>query len=235
MSESKKRYKDPDVLRALYWEEDMSFREIADRYGVHQKTVWRWFEKYNIDRHAPTGGRVEGQKSNKLAYGDDPSGYCKWSGTIDIDGFSTTFVHQLLAVADGADPYKVYSGGEYHIHHKNGVKWDNRPENIEVVTPKEHAEKHPERYEHARERDYTDEEMIEWLNSFVAEFGYVPTSGDIEGWPGPSRATYSQRFGSWKSAVNAAGWKLPNHPTDVKGRRIGHEDPKPIDGGEDDN
>jgi len=230
MSATKKRYKDPQVLRALYWEEDLTLQEIAERYNVHEKTIWEWFERYDIDRHGSTGGDNTGPRVNKVAYGDDASGYCVWSGTTDMDGFSTTFVHQLLAVADGADPHKVYSSGEYHVHHKNGVKWDNRPENLEVLTAEEHAKKHPDKLEKIQQKEYTDEEMLEWINAFVSEFGYVPTGGDIDGWPGPSRPTYVKRFGSWTEAINAAGWQVPNHPTDTNGRRIACEDPKPFVG-----
>lgn len=26
-----------------------------------------------------------------------------------------------------------------HVHHRNGQRWDNRPENLEVLTASEHA------------------------------------------------------------------------------------------------
>lgn len=50
-------------------------------------------------------------------------------------------VHRLIAIAKGTDPNKVFSG-DYDIHHLNGVKFDNRPENIEVIRHDKHAELH---------------------------------------------------------------------------------------------
>lgn len=61
--------------------------------------------------------------------------------------------HQLVALLDGADPEKVFSNGEYHIHHNHEIdnpsEWPwaaallkqfNYPENLEVVENGDHAE-----------------------------------------------------------------------------------------------
>jgi hypothetical protein len=45
--------------------------------------------------------------------------------------------HQLVAIADGADPYDVFDGA--HVHHINGCPHDNRPENVTLLTPQEHG------------------------------------------------------------------------------------------------
>jgi hypothetical protein len=48
-------------------------------------------------------------------------------------------VHQLAVIAQGADPSQVFSGGEWHVHHGNGVRWDNRPSNISLVHGSDHG------------------------------------------------------------------------------------------------
>ena len=54
---------------------------------------------------------------------------------------------------------------------------------------------------------YTDDELLEWIESFVALYGVVPTSTDLHGWPGPTPQTYSRRFGSVAAAVREAGFE----------------------------
>jgi len=52
------------------------------------------------------------------------------------------YVHQLVAIANGADPEKVFSGGEYVIHHHDGIKWHNSPENLELERTEDHTRMH---------------------------------------------------------------------------------------------
>jgi hypothetical protein len=53
----------------------------------------------------------------------------------------TAYVHQLVAIADGADPFELFTCRK-HVHHRNQVPWDNRPGNLEVLDPQHHNAKH---------------------------------------------------------------------------------------------
>lgn len=68
-------------------------------------------------------------------------GYEHWEARDGSGGHARVYVHQLLAVADGADPHDLF-GGVKQIHHTNRIPWDNRPANLEVVTTAEHADRH---------------------------------------------------------------------------------------------
>ena len=65
------------------------------------------------------------------------------SGYIHIDGYpyirggnNSDYipVHRLVAVAK----FGVGEVASKHVHHKNGVRWDCRPENLELLTNAEH-------------------------------------------------------------------------------------------------
>lgn len=66
-------------------------------------------------------------------------GYDSWQvWDSERQSNDTVLVHRLLAVSEnGIDAVK-----DKHVHHKNGVPWDNRPKNIEVLSEAEHKSKH---------------------------------------------------------------------------------------------
>ena len=105
-----------------------SVKELAEKFDCHRSTIDKKLEKYNIN---------------------PPSQYNKKATLADINGYQVmqcgvvgkgVLVHRLLAVAEcGYDEVC-----DNVVHHKNGVKWDNRPSNIEVMGRSEHSKLHAE-------------------------------------------------------------------------------------------
>lgn len=78
-------------------------------------------------------------------------GYERW-----ITANTNPSVHQLLAVADGADPHKVYGNSKYSVDHINGCKIDNRPSNLQLMTNSEHGKKDAKRFVKMNEMEFED-------------------------------------------------------------------------------
>ena len=129
-------YKDEKILQRLYHEEGLTLRQTARVLDVSDTTVFRWMEKHGIEMRTKSeaqGGGVSFRFSKR--------GY----PTLSVShGTSTSQVrvHSLVAIAAGASPAKVFSNGEYHVHHLNGVPWDNRPGNLAVITSGDHIRSH---------------------------------------------------------------------------------------------
>lgn len=136
-SDGGKPWRDEELMRELYLEEEMSSGEIADRLDCARSTILNWLHRHDI----PVRSILEAKsiKHGKHAkYTVDNRGYPIWwcDGSTKKSGMQ---VHRLLAVAEYG--YDVVAGAD--VHHKNGVRWDNRPENIEVIpTRGEHSSKH---------------------------------------------------------------------------------------------
>lgn len=146
-------WRDPFLLEELYWEEGLSERKIADELGCHRSTIRRWMDDYDIDRR----GRIEALRAIHAGFYTTTTGYEQWQasdGREDVDVFG---VHRLLAIAEfGTD---AVAGS--HIHHKNGIPWDNRVGNLEVLTPSEHnATHHDQRW---GDSPWRDKETLEQL------------------------------------------------------------------------
>ncbi|SIS88058.1 HNH endonuclease [Alicyclobacillus vulcanalis] len=94
------------------------------------------------------------------------------------------------------------------VHHINGDKTDNRPENLQVMKRGEHT-KH-----HIQESQKSDEDCIHALTWFYETYGRSPRWEDFsfesELIPDdfPSADVIMDRFGTWRKALIAAGLPL---------------------------
>lgn len=128
---------DAQLLEHLYWDCGWSTVDIASKTDVSPRTVSHKMEEHGIDRR-------ERYDAIRTAVGTDHAYHYIGGGgyeeCVSLYNGERSYVkiHRLLAVAEhGVDAVE----GK-HIHHKNGIPWDNRPENIEVLTPTEHHRRH---------------------------------------------------------------------------------------------
>jgi hypothetical protein len=92
-------------------------------------------DDFGIERR----NHVEYMRQGPVFLRFDPNGYLRAesaaNGTKD-----TVYVHQLVAIADGANPHEIFGGKQ--VHHQNHHRADNRPENLAVLSHEEHLAAH---------------------------------------------------------------------------------------------
>ncbi|WP_218055090.1 homing endonuclease associated repeat-containing protein [Haloparvum sedimenti] len=105
-------------------------------------------------------------------------------------------VHRLQYVAE----HGIDSVSGKHVHHKNGIPWDNRVENLEPMSPSEHSR------HHGRGDDVSDTELLADLRAGAAVLDRRPRVSDVNNWGSYSSSTYYRRFGfDWDEICSAAG------------------------------
>lgn len=67
-------------------------------------------------------------------------GWPRWRVTEPNGERKTVYVHQVLACVDH-DPRRVFDP-RTEVHHRDGVRWHNAPENVEVREADEHGDFH---------------------------------------------------------------------------------------------
>lgn len=120
-------YKDSDWLQEQYIENDHSQAEIAAKCDVDQTTISYWCGKFGINKIAPA------------QFGVQTDEYEQWKCETGPGKADTVLVHRLLATLQ-VDELDELEGK--HVHHQSGIPWDNRLENLEVVSPEEHSNIH---------------------------------------------------------------------------------------------
>lgn len=152
-----KPWHDPDVLKELYIKEELGSVTIARRFGTSKKNILRWLNIYGINTRPEN-------KHRPPSFMTDTSGYECWATQYDGDSYNV-YVHRLLAISE----YGFDRVAGSVIHHKNGIKWDNRPENIQVFdSHSDHARHHANN----REFEYRPWRDKELLHELYIERGY---------------------------------------------------------------
>jgi len=132
-----RKYHNESWLHEEYVENGRSMSDIAKECGVSSAVILKWLRRFDIN----TRSTNHHQKVSPASYTTTEHGYELSRSKIDGD-IDRVYIHQLIVIANDADPHKVFSNGDWHAHHKNGVRWDNRPENIEFIQGSDHIRHH---------------------------------------------------------------------------------------------
>jgi transposase len=168
------KYRNEDWLRQKYREEDLSQSEIANLCDIHQSTLTRWLDKYDIKkRHQDPELLRELYEERQMSTVDIADEFDRSISCINTnlrkcgiglrksnrekppylgtnqrgyevlehhDGENQRHVklHRLVAVAEHG--FDAVDGKV--VHHQNGIPWDNRGQNLEPLTPQAHARRH---------------------------------------------------------------------------------------------
>ncbi|WP_241989511.1 HNH endonuclease, partial [Halorubrum sp. SP9] len=124
-----KPYSDKEKLKELYVDKGLSAEEVGNRLCGSEHSVLDWLRRHDLPVRTASADRPPHFRTQH--------GYEKWSVTHQGSSFDV-MVHRLLAVAEhGLDELR-----EKDVHHKNRIPWDNRTQNIELLTTEEHMRDH---------------------------------------------------------------------------------------------
>lgn len=131
-------FQTPSKLRELYWDQGLSLSEIAERVDSDPSTVRHFMQKHSIECRSRSESGRKAMLTGKLPYyGMDDSGHMYWDTSYQSERWIVQ-THRLLAVAK----YGLEAVEGMEVHHKNHIPWDNRIENIELMTPSNHSKHH---------------------------------------------------------------------------------------------
>jgi len=132
MSESP--WQNEGVLRYYYSLRDMTQQQVADELGCSKATIANWLSKHDINT-GHSSGWAEPRLTSAVGGEDDGYEYIRYT---PVGEDHKVLAHRLLmAVEHDLDELRGKD-----VHHKNEIPWDNRLENLELMTKSEHAAHH---------------------------------------------------------------------------------------------
>jgi predicted DNA-binding protein YlxM (UPF0122 family) len=130
-----KPWKDAALVNHLYHQEEMSGPEIADKLGCSITPI---YDRIENTRSISEANRIWTWKL-PLKVRTSSDGYEVFK--TKVHGEPKRFAHhRLMAVAE----YGLNALDGKVVHHKNGISWDNRPENLELMDQPNHVREHLE-------------------------------------------------------------------------------------------
>lgn len=131
-----------DVVTTMY-AEGHTQKEIADVLGVSQKVVWRFMKNHGMKARSAAKRDQYGEKNSYWRGGEitDEHGY----HLIKTDGHPRGkkcggYVREHILVAEKILGRPLEKNE--CVHHINGIKNDNRPENLAVMSKGDHVQYH---------------------------------------------------------------------------------------------
>ena len=138
-------YRDAEWLRKRYWDDRLSMYEIADLCGTFESVIVKWMQKFNVPRRSRSAAiqnyfRREGGpgplriKDGYVLYYWPEHPLAQKIGHVvkehrivlwQKSGYSDVILNLLLKGVP--------------VHHINGIKDDNRSENLELQLPGTHS------------------------------------------------------------------------------------------------
>lgn len=131
-----------DVVRKMY-ESGMTQKEIGERLGASQKVIWRCMKNNGISARSTAKRNQYGEKNDSWRGGRyiDDAGYVH----VKQDGHPRAktcggYVMEHILVAERILGRPI--NRTEVVHHINGIKNDNRPDNLAVMTGSTHRSYH---------------------------------------------------------------------------------------------
>lgn len=162
---------DIETFKELYYERNMTQTEVANAMGTTQKVVFNFMRRNNLPSRKAAKRYQKGESNSSWKGGRriNDQGYVEIYMPEHDHTRPNGYVREHIYVAETmlGRKLKFYSVGDSRnevVHHINGIKTDNRPDNLLVLTAKEHRKLH-----YATSKEFVDDILLERIRQLEKE------------------------------------------------------------------